>query len=71
MYSSTHKSMVEVTQKGCQMLVDSIDNMEKSNMIMERSDIESKKINVKYKTPSLKSNWNIIRARIKSSMKHK
>jgi hypothetical protein len=35
MYSSTHKSMVEVTQKGCQMLLDSIDNMHKSNMIME------------------------------------
>jgi len=27
--------MEEVTQKGCQMLVDSIDNMHKSNMIME------------------------------------
>ncbi len=34
-YSSAHKNMEEVTQKGCQMLVDSIDNMHKSNMIME------------------------------------
>lgn len=57
-FSFAHKNMVEVTQKGNHMLINTLDKMHDSNMIMEETKFKIQRKNVKCTKLTLKNSWN-------------